>query len=156
MKNFLRNYVFVNKSSNLLTFFTGIILWFFPQIDLKQKILLSIVCLGLILLLATRCYIHDLVNTISCLKAENSELQAKIASTNIQLEKVTTNRDFLSSLLEKKSITIESYEKLIDDIGQLHFYFLSNPSVEEKKHIITLSSYISERTLKLKEHDSNE
>ena len=156
MKNFLRNYVFVNNSSNFLTFLTGIILWFFPQIDFDKKIILSIICIAIILVFATYRYIRDLVNTISDLKTENSELLAKLNSTTIQLEKVTTNRDFLSSLLEKKNITIASYEKLIDDIRQFHFYFLSNPSVEEKKHIITLSSYISERTLKLKEHDSNE
>ena len=148
--------MFVNNSSNLLTFLFGVILWFFPQLDLAPKIFLSAVCVFLLLILAAIRYIRDLSGAISKLETEKLKLEENINSATVQLEKITANRDYLSSLLEKKSITIESYEKLIDDIGQLHFYFLSNPSVEEKKHIITLSSYISERTLKLKEHDSNE
>ncbi len=155
MLNFLKKYLFVNNFLNGITIVATIISWFFPNLSIKTKFLVTVICVLFATGQAFFHYIIDLKNQLNDLTAKNILLQQNIDSLTDELNKVSQNRNYLDTLLKNRDYKISFYEELLKNIEIFHISFLANPSSKEKTHISKLNNYINEQKIILKEHESN-
>lgn len=156
MKKNLWKYIFTANPFTNFSVAATIFSWFFPNLTIKEKFLITLFGLLFIIGYALFCYIKDLLHQIELLKIQNEKLTQVLETSQSTLNDVMQNRDYLIQLLKKRDNAIAIYEKLLQEIDLFHLYFLATPSDCERKHISQLKNYLTEQIQLLKEHDSND